>query len=131
MKKLSLLFVSGLAASLALNGASAHAPQTDLEQRVWQLEDALAAEKKANLQTRAVLEQVQRYLENQAKAAKSMQSTLDQAEKEGFAKGINFQSRATLLEGWRASLKTVQKDVPKAARQEKPNTTRKRVSDGR
>ena len=125
MKKFLPLGVTCLAASLLLTAASASAPQGDLEKRVAQLEDTLAAEKKAHHETRAVLEQVQRYLEKQASAAKSMQTTLDQAEKEGFAKGINFQSRVTLLDGWRSILDAAQNGVPKVATKNKKKDTRR------
>lgn len=53
------------------------------------------------------------YLEAQAKAAKSLEATLKQAESLGFTAGINPNSRETLLSGWRAYLGDQQAGVPR------------------
>jgi len=113
MKTLLPLTLTCLAVSFFLTAASASGPQGALQERVATLEEALAAEKKANLETRSVLRQVQRYLEDQERAAKAMQETLKKAEEQGFAQGINFQSRETLLAGWRRALQAAQKGVPR------------------
>ena len=69
MKTLLPHALTCLAVSLFLTAASARGPQDALQERVAALEEALAAEKKANLETRSVLRQVQRYLETQESAA--------------------------------------------------------------
>lgn len=96
---------------------TAPAPQADaqsLEARVAALETALAAEKKKNDETRALLDQTLAYLDKQSKAAQSMLDVLGESEKQGFAVGENFHSRETLLAGMRAYWSEAQSGIPKA-----------------
>ncbi len=65
-------------------------------------------------QARRDMEQVVLYLRDQAQAAKLLQETLDAVEAKGFTAGINPDSRATLLAGWRAQLAAMQANVPGA-----------------
>ncbi len=114
MKKfLPLAFTLLFASALLATSRPAQSAQGDLQNRVAELEEALAAEKKASQSVRANLELIQSYIERQAASAKKLSASLDQAEKEGFAKGINFQSRVTLLSGWREALTASQKDLPR------------------
>jgi len=53
------------------------------------------------------------YLEAQAKAAKSLEATLTEAEALGFTAGINSNSRVALLKGWRSYLGDQQSGVPR------------------
>ncbi len=63
---------------------------------------------------RKTLEEAQKYIEAQSKAAKAMAETLDASEKAGFTFGINPESRELLLKGWREELDTLQQGVPTA-----------------
>jgi len=84
--------------------AQAQTQQTPpgLEERVAKLESELKAEKAANAETRALLEQTLAYLERRGKAAEAVLSVLDESESQGFAVGENWKSRQTLLAGLRA-----------------------------
>src|SRR5207237_1637432 len=84
-------------------------PQADANaQRLDRLE-ADAAE------TKALLAQTLKYLDEQSKSAAAMAATLDQAEAAGFTAGINFESRKILVKGWRDELAAMQTDVPVTA----------------
>ena len=85
-----------------------------LEARVAALEQELGTLQEENAQLLARLDKTQAYLQAQANAAAKMLETLDQSEAEGFTKGINYQSRETLLAGFRAFWKGVGTGVPKA-----------------
>ena len=58
--------------------------------------------------TRAQLDGVLRYLDQQSKAAKAMADTLQASESAGFVYGINPDSRNLLLKGWRDQLTSAQ-----------------------
>lgn len=97
-----------LAAGLAV-------PQDDdksaaLESRVTELETNLEA--------------VQQYLQAQAAAAGATAKALSAAEQQGYAAGINYESRQTLLSAWRAETAAAQKGVPgaKSAKDEKSDS---------
>ncbi len=77
----------------------------DSRARVEQLVEELKGARKT-------LEEAQKYIDAQAKAAKSMAETLDASEKAGFTFGINPESREVLLRGWREELDTLQQGVP-------------------
>ena len=49
-----------------------------------------------------------------AKEASTLAGVLDQSEEQGFTAGINFESRVTLLNGWRRYLDTVSSAGPKS-----------------
>jgi hypothetical protein len=108
---LTLAFL--VASSLRPTAASPRATQGDLEARVSALEKALEARTKADLEKQALLEQTVKYVEKQAAAAQELLTALDRAEELGFAAGINWESRKTLLDGFRALGGTLTKDVPK------------------
>jgi hypothetical protein len=86
-----------------------------LEARVAQLEGELAAEKKRNDETQALLEQTLAYLEKQSKAGQALLGALDESEQQGFAVGENWRSRQTLLGGFRAYCADQQSGLPKVA----------------
>ena len=85
-----------------------------LDARVAALEGELAAERKRHDETRARLDQVVEYLDKQAKAAQAHLAVIDQSQAEGFAVGENWQSRETLLAGWRAYWGGAATGLPKA-----------------
>jgi HAMP domain-containing protein len=75
--------------------------RTRVEQMVEELKGA-----------RKTLDEAQKYIDAQAKAAKALVEVLDAAEKAGFTFGINPESRELLLKGWREELDTLQQGVP-------------------
>ncbi len=110
MKRSSLLLSLGLGAAVLALSAGAQSSQggADLLQRVELLEQQLSEArsqvdglKEALTQNTQSLDQLTRWVEAQAKGAAAMASTLDAAEAQGFTAGINFESRETLLAGWR------------------------------
>lgn len=111
-----LPFASGLRAP----GAAAPRSQDALEARVAALEGELAAMKKQDDETRALLEQTIGYLDAQASGAKALLGVLDRSEAAGFTKGINFESREMLLAGFRAYWAGAEKGVPKLPAPPKP-----------
>ena len=116
------LFIALLAAAalLSITGFAQEArTQETLETRVTELENELEnsrAEVSALLVTAtedaATVDAIVRYLRAQSVSATQMVKTLSTSESQGFAAGINFQSRETLLAGWRAQLAGVQKGLP-------------------
>lgn len=127
MKKFLPLGLAALLSVLLLASAQrparARMPQGDLEGRVAELEEALAAEVKAGESTRKTLEEIRSYLESQALSAKKLSATLDQADDLGFTKGINFESRQVLLRGWHSALDAAQEGVPKSPRKTRKGET--------
>jgi len=75
--------------------------RTKVEQMVEELKGA-----------RKTLDEAQKYIDAQSKAAKAMVEVLDAAEKAGFTFGINPESREILLKGWREELDILQEGVP-------------------
>jgi hypothetical protein len=73
--------------------------------RVDELEDELAA-------SRQLLDETVTYLSEQATAAREVKTMLQQVEDEGFTAGKNYQSRITLLDGWRAWSDGQQENLP-------------------
>ena len=55
---------------------------------------------------------VEAYLQAQASHAESMSAVLVDAVAKGFVPGINFESRAALVEGWRRGVETATANVP-------------------
>jgi len=110
---LSPFVVSSLGAPHAASAGATRVQDKGLEERVAALETELAAERKKNEETRALLEQSIAYLDVQAQSAKTMLTTLDDVEREGFTPGINFRSREILLAGMRAVWGSTQQGVPK------------------
>ena len=124
-----------LALALAATTGFPDSPQasSDLEARVEALEKELettrgelADAKKELEEQKKKMEEVLGYLGKQAESAKSMAKCLDACEKAGFTYGINPDSRVQMLEGWRAQLSAVQKDVPAAKKPEEKQTPRNR-----
>jgi uncharacterized coiled-coil protein SlyX len=107
---------------------SAQEKQT-LEARVQQLEFQTSADA-ATIETllldvqtlQAQQAKVTSYLTAQAKEAGRLSKTLDTAEAQGFAQGINYPARESLLAGWRAQIATQLTNVPGA--KEKPGETK-------
>jgi hypothetical protein len=125
-----------LASSLAFN-ASAQSPDT-LQQRLDAMQKDILDSRTRMEQaleelkgSRKTLEEAQKYIDAQAKAAKSMAETLDESEKAGFTYGINPGSRELLLAGWRSQLEVLQEGVPaplpepKGAKDAKPPEVKK------
>lgn len=52
------------------------------------------------------------------KEAKALTKVLDRSEEQGFTAGINFESRVTLLAGWRRYLNALSAAAPKAQQPE-------------
>lgn len=109
-------------ALVALRGeASEVRGQDDLGARIEALEQKVVGLTAANAElvlalgtSRALIDETTAYLEAQAASAAAMTATLAKSEELGFTAGINFESREVLLAGWRAHLKTIEKDVPGA-----------------
>jgi hypothetical protein len=119
MKKLlpcaSLLFALPLLTGLTALAAPPPDGQESLEARVAKLEEELAASKKREQETRALLEQTLVYLDQRSKGAQALLAVLDESEREGFTAGINFRSREILLAGLRAYWGDTPKGLPKTA----------------
>jgi len=106
-----------LASSLTFNAVAR--PQDPVQQRLDAMQkdildsrarvEQLVEEWKAAHKT---LDEAQKYIDAQAKWAKSMSNVLDESEKAGFTFGINPESREMLLKGWREELDTLQQGVP-------------------
>jgi len=119
--KLQLIFAvvasALLASSLAINSAAS--PQDPVQQRLDVMQkdildsrarvEKLVEELKG---ARKTLEEAQKYIDAQAKSAKTMAEVLDESEKAGFTFGINPESRVLLLQGWRNELGERQQGVP-------------------
>ncbi len=125
---LPIAFVVAAAAGfgLAQDDTPPATPQSDLEKRVAALEQQVATLNRDMAARTQLLEDTTRYLNAQAKAAESMLTTFDQAEKQGFTAGINFASRETLLAGFRAYMNAQKAGLPKPAAKtaEKPADSR-------
>lgn len=102
------------AAAAAQEPAKAGAGQ-DLEARLAALEGKVVALEKKNEETRGLVEETVKYLEQHGKAAQTLTSALDLSKEQGFAVGENWKSRETLLEGLRAYLAEGQNGLPKLA----------------
>jgi hypothetical protein len=89
-------------------GARLDAMQKDILDSRTRMEQAVEELKG----TRKTIEEAQKYIEAQSKAAKAMAEVLDESEKQGFTYGINAGSREVLLAGWRAQLEKLQAGVP-------------------
>jgi hypothetical protein len=88
--------------------------QQGLETRIAALENELAAEKRRHDETRELLARTLAYLDQQAQAAQKLLGTLDESEQQGFAVGENWQSRETLLAGFRGYWGAKATNLPKA-----------------
>lgn len=64
----------------------------------------------ANLLQR--IEHIESYLQAQAKSVRATDRALDQAVEEGFTAGINYRSRETLVQAWKAQGQSALKGVP-------------------
>ena len=58
------------------------------------------------------------YLEAQSKESEAMLGVFDLVQEQGFTAGINYQSRETLLDGFRAFMRAKQNDVPTLPKKE-------------
>ena len=102
------VFALGLAA-----GWGSQEPQVaELEKRVAETEKGLL--------------EVQKYIQAQVTAAKALRTALEKAEEEGFTAGINYTSRETLLEAWRAEIDAATKDTPGGAKVKAQEDKKKR-----
>lgn len=109
------------AALLAVQGFSQDGGGTKtLEDRVDGLELELAETRAQLAENKATLEQVTRYLAEQAKASEAMRKTLDASEEAGFVPGINHGSRTILLSGWRELLGKAGEGLPGAKPEPEP-----------
>lgn len=106
-----------LASSLAFNSAAA--PQDPVQQRLDAMQKDIL-DSRARVEhmveelkgARKTIEETQKYIDAQAKSAKTMAEVLDESEKAGFTFGINPESRVLLLQGWRNELGERQQGVP-------------------
>jgi len=106
-----------LASSLAFNSVAA--PQDPVQQRLDAMQkDILDSRARVEQMVeelkgaRKTIEETQKYIDAQAKSAKTMAEVLDESEKAGFTFGINPESRVLLLQGWRDELGARQEGVP-------------------
>ena len=134
MKALLSIVVGGLilAAGVGSSQDPTSLSQEDYGPRLTALEREIQTLQKENAELRELLGTTVAYLQSQARASKVLLATLDNAEREGFTKGINFQSRETLLAGLRAYWQGAGTGVPsvKAKPEEKapdPRTTLRRT----
>lgn len=58
------------------------------------------------------IERIEAYLQAQAKSVRAADQALDKAVEEGFAAGINYRSRETLIQAWKAQNQAALKGVP-------------------
>lgn len=79
-------------------------------------ENAELEAKVAELEART--QEIEGYLANQAKAAETLQKSLDASEKEGFTFGINPRSREILLQAWRARASATASNPPGSGAEE-------------
>lgn len=119
MKKLlalGILVFLTLSATRGLRQEEKPAPPRGptLEERVLALERALESETKAHAGERALCEQMNAYLQAQAKSAARMLEVLDESAKAGFTVGDNWRSREILVAGLREHWTNAQQDLPSA-----------------
>jgi len=121
-----------LLVAAALSGLAFARPtsQATLEERVQALEAQLAGASAAEesmasdvAELKELAEATVAYLDAQAKAAAKMERTLESSEEAGFTYGINPDSRHILLAGWRATLATMQADLPGAKSKQRAKKT--------
>lgn len=105
------LFTSlGLGAGLFLAPASVQdpAPQVDaLQAEVEALRSSLEVE-------RGRVDQIEAYLQAQAKSMTAYERAVDAAVEKGYTAGINFESRQVLVEAWRKQVEAANHAVPGA-----------------
>jgi hypothetical protein len=58
------------------------------------------------------IERIEAYLQAQAKSVRATDRAMDQAVEEGFTAGINYHSRETLIQAWKAQNQAALKGVP-------------------
>ena len=58
------------------------------------------------------IERIEAYLQTQAKSVRAIDVAIDQAVEEGFTAGINYRSRETLIQAWKAQNQATLKGVP-------------------
>ena len=102
MRKTILATALGLSAGLAV-------PQQDAD-----LAAQLEATRTELGAVQARLDQVESYLQAQAKSAEALTTALSASEEAGFTMGINGKSREILLEAWRAQATAATASVPGA-----------------
>jgi len=107
----ALFTISG-SAQVAQDNATLEERVAELEQALEEARSQLAGLSESAAVEAATLDAVTVYLQNQAKQAAEMTTTLAKAEKQGFVAGINYPSRETLLAGWRSQLLAQQKGLP-------------------
>lgn len=133
MKRYPLIWA--LAAGAVLLSIGGHAQQAqdkstleqrvaDLERRLSEIESTSAGLESAVAENTGSLDEILAYVKQQAKGAAAMAKTLDASESQGFTSGINFDSRETLLAGWRDFLALTQKGIEKPKVEEKGPTNR-------
>ncbi len=110
--RLATALLVGLFATGILAPAVATRQDAVLEERVVELEEKVKA--------------LEAYLAQQAESAKSLSTSLDTSEKEGFTFGINPRSREVLLEGFRGLAKSLQTGAPKAEKEASDEGGRRR-----
>lgn len=108
-----------LAAGSRALAASPPDQGSKLEDRVARLETDLARQRETVARLESALGEL-------AEGAREMAETLDRSEAQGFTAGINYQSRETLLSGWRAYLARVEKVAPPARSREQTEASSRR-----
>ena len=58
------------------------------------------------------IERIESYLQTQARSVRATDRAMDKAVEEGFTAGINYRSRETLVQAWKAQNQAALKDVP-------------------
>lgn len=99
--------------SLVVNGSSLAEDDSDVRALIDLQAREIAELRMQVTENKDLMEMTLKYLDVQASAAKSLESTLSEAEKLGFTAGINSHSREALLRGWRSYLSNQQSGVPR------------------
>jgi hypothetical protein len=129
MKTLALAtFALASAALLVLPSAQDKTTKDGPLERLSVVERDLAQAKDKLVKQEAELAGLRAWVAAQQAAAKAMQTTLDESERNGFTYGINPESRHALLRGWRSQLDASGAELKAAA---KPAATEQAVAPGR
>ncbi len=104
-----------------------------LEPRMAALEREVSTLQEENAQLRALLDSTVAYLEAQSRSSQEMLASLDVSEGQGFTKGINYQSRETLIAAFRSYWEGVSTGLPKVKKpdDESENEAEEKPSNGR
>ncbi len=113
---LTLVSAAFFAGSFSVGAAPTQdAEGQDLAARVDALEKRIATLENTKDSASARLDDTIAYLAGQADASKGLEASIAEAERLGFTKGINYESREVLANGLRAYCAAQQKGLPDVA----------------